>query len=582
MNLFVKSFLKRKILYIYVGVIIALLFFCLLQLVTSRSVQELEGGHVFMSEDGNGHVLFDNISLKPGVYQIILRYRTNRDYSGFCILRESLGDRKTLLTNGEHLYAGRAETTFYVWLFQAADELQVVMDYADGCYVETGNLLIRNTGKLWSICFVLVLFAGTLGLGILALFFYHREYGIERKTWLTGFGLVGIALLASISQFGGYMYGGADLTYHLQRIEGVKDSILAGQFPIRIEPEWLYGHGYANGIFYCGALFYLPALLRIAGFTVTTAYNVYCIFLNFATAVIAWYCYGKIFGDNYIGLMCSGCYTVSIMRFYRVALVQATGEGSALTFLPLIFYGVYRIFVENENQGNRGWLPLTLGCTGIIQTHVLTCEITIFILILICMICIKKVFRTQVVTSLSKAGAAVVGLNIWYIVPFLDYYLTQDVRIRHASGRTIQDRGLYISQMFVNFWSDKKIENFKERGLQNVVPLSPGYVGLLSILVFVCIWIWWKAVGRDMSSAVWKAAKLSFVFALITLCMTLQVFPWDTKMGWIAGNIDQQYPVSVSFPGLGNGFSGYVIWMLYVDIPPKEGLISGRHCTCIV
>ncbi len=561
MHPFAKSFLKKKAVWIYIGVICILLCICFFQLIMSRSVQEFDGGYVFAPEDSGTRTIFEDISLKPGVYQIILDYRTDQDYSAYCNIRDDSVNAGTLLTNGEHFYAGRAETTFYLWLFQSTDDLQVVADYVGGYYVETGNLLIRNTGKLWSIRFVLVCFAGALGMAGIAIFFYQKEYGIARETWLTGIVLVGIALMASLSQLGGYMYSGADLTYHLMRIEGVKDSILARQFPIRIEPEWLYGHGYASGIFYCDALFYLPALLRLAGFTITASYNVYCICLNFATAWIAWYCFGKIFRDNRIGLMCSGFYTLSIMRLYRVAIVNAIGEGSAITFLPLIFYGVYCIFAGKNDRGRKAWIPLVLGYTGIIQTHVLTCEITLFLMLLFCVICIRKVFCTPVFTALVKAVLAVIGLNFWYIVPFLDYYLTQDIRIRHASGRTIQDRGLYLSQMLVNIWSDEKIQSFEERGFQNVVALSPGYVGLLALVVFGGVWIWWKIAGRDMSTTVWRAAEISFVFALIMLCMTLQNFPWNSIQKW--GELPAVLISSLQFPYRFLGWAMVFLTMLF-------------------
>ena len=80
-----------------------------------------------------------------------------------------------------------------------------------------------------------------------------------------------ISLVASIPYLCEYNITGADLTYHLQRIEGVKDGILGGQFPVRLEPRWVYDHGYANAIFYCNTFLYFPALLRLLGFTVSAS-----------------------------------------------------------------------------------------------------------------------------------------------------------------------------------------------------------------------------------------------------------------------------------------------------------------------
>ena len=69
----------------------------------------------------------------------------------------------------------------------------------------------------------------------------------QRRQILFGIGV--IAFFASIPYLYDGMVSGADLTYHLHRIEGVKDGLLTGQFPVRLEPRWVFDHGYANGIF---------------------------------------------------------------------------------------------------------------------------------------------------------------------------------------------------------------------------------------------------------------------------------------------------------------------------------------------
>ena len=196
-------------------------------------------------------------------------------------------------------------------------------------------------------------------------------------------------------------------------IEGVKDGLLSGQFPVRLEPEWVNGHGYANGVLYCNALFLFPALLRLLGFTVTASYNMFGIALNVATALIAYYCFAKIFKNHYIGLFCSGLYTLSVFRIYRLMIVTAVGEGSALTFLPLILYGLYRVFTENprEKSYRTAWLPIAFGYAGIMQTHVLTCEITAFLTIIVCLVFIKKIFCLPTFLELAKGAAGAADLR---------------------------------------------------------------------------------------------------------------------------------------------------------------------------
>ena len=126
----------------------------------------------------------------------------------------------------------------------------------------------------------------------------------------------------------------------------------------------------------------------MVGFTITAGYNIYCIGLNIATAWISYYCFSRMFGKRHIGIVCSGLYTLSIFRIYKLTITGATGEGSAVTFIPLVIYGLYRIFTEDpkEKRYKTAWIPVMLGYAGLMQTHVLTCEITAFVTSLFCLV----------------------------------------------------------------------------------------------------------------------------------------------------------------------------------------------------
>lgn len=157
------------------------------------------------------------------------------------------------------------------------------------------------------------------------------------------------------------------------------------------------------------------------GFTVTESYLLYCIVLNIAIAAIAWYCFGKMFRDDVIGLACSGLYTLSIFRIYKLLITGAVGEGSAFTFLPLALYGIFLVFEEevDRKEFQKSWLILGIGYAGLIQTHVLTCEITVFMTILLCVLYLRRIFVFQRFLQLVKGALLALGLSMWYLVPFL-------------------------------------------------------------------------------------------------------------------------------------------------------------------
>lgn len=572
--------MKKKLFPCYIFLICLLMLCCIVLFVLDRKVYFYED---LQSEVPVYGSIEKNISLKPGIYEIIQKYTASQDYAGMCTVTVSQGEQEKedpstawVFTNGEHFYSGRQQTGFLLWNWKNSDRLQVVSSCdIEGTRIVTGQLIVRNTGKLWLV--LMTLLGALLACSFLVRWLLTRkEYG---KTALT---LLVITLLASLPSFSGGLLGGADLTYHLQRIEGVAESLKSMQFPLRIEPQWLYGHGYANGIFYCNSLLYLPGVLRLLGFTVTSAYKVYCVTLNFATAAIAMYCFGKILGDRRIGAFCSALYTLSCPRIYKFMMVAAVGEGSAMAFLPLVFYGMYRILTEDSESDSyrSSWIPAALGYAGLMQTHVLTCEVTAFLTLVTCIICIRRVLRKKVFINLLKAAGVAVSLSLWYLVPFFDYYLTQDMHIRHVSGRTIQERGLYFRQLFVNNWSIGKLEKLGQYGMTNTEQISAGWLFMAALGGFVLLWLLGKWRVKSIEN---RTAKLCAGLAVLCLAMSLRCFPWDRiqQLGSIPAALVSSLQFPYRFMGWGMVFLTMVTGRLFgVMKKQKSGRIFVLAVVC--
>ncbi len=522
----------------------------------------LEGQYRFETGSSTQNtVLYEGISLPPGTYRIRLEYQTDTDLSAVCKVKDGTVYFGGLLSNGEHLYRNLDCTGYTMWLLEGTDGLQVTMDYGGKGALRTGSLTIRETRELWTMLLTVTLFLGLAVYAAVIWRCYDREYGIPREKKQVVFWLAVISMAASVPYLCGYTITGADLTYHLQRIEGVKDGLLGGQFPVRLEPRWAFDHGYANAIFYCNSLLYLPAILRLLGFTVNASYNVYCVTLNIATAWIAYYCFAGIFKKPRIGLICSALYTLSINRTYKLIVTSAVGEGSAMTFLPLILYGLYRIFTEApEEKDDRGaWMPLMFGFAGLMQTHVLTCEITAFVTLLFCLAFIRRVFRRRTFLALVRGAVSAVLISLWFLVPFLDYYLTQDVHIKHVSARTIQDRGLYWAQLAFHFWTTGINAPSGEGGMQYSHPVGIGLVLIMGLALFLILWF-----SGAFRQSVWKGmtfAKVTALSGVLLLCMSLNTFPWD--------RIQSLYPAaaalvsSLQFPNRFLGWGTVCLVMIF-------------------
>lgn len=525
----IKDFLKQRIVVIVFIVAIIFTVFCAVRISLPKQVYNYSGEMIFESNGGiQSAIAYEKIKLPMGVYKIKLEYQTDTSMQNTCIVEDGTVYYGGLLSNQECLYKNLTSTEFPIWLFEGTDNLQVRINFGGVGNLKTGNLSIYETNGLWTMLLTIIWGIVLTIIAVLGYRYYDQSIGIEKSKKNVAIGLLFVVLLASLPYLMGGMMDSADGTYHLQRIEGVKDGILSGQFPLRLEPNWLFGYGYANSVFYCNTLLYLPAVFRLLGFTITTCFSIYCITLNTVTALISYYCFSRIFKDRYIGLMCSALYTLSIFRIYKLVITAAIGEGSAVTFIPLVFYGLYRVFTEDvkDKSYKTCWIPITVGYAGLMQTHVLTCEITAFLTIIICILFIKKIFVKETFLELSKGAFSALAVSCWYLVPFLDYYTTENMHIRHVAARTIQDRGLYLPQLFYHWWKLGSNAVSGDMGMVNSHAMGIGLILGIGFFVFLILWFCgqWKAMRN---CKIISMGKVSCIMGGMLMLMSLNIFPWD-------------------------------------------------------
>ena len=519
---------KPYVRYTILGISLLLSLLCVIRIAMPNREWNYAGSYEFVKgAPCPDQEVYEHISLGAGVYRLELSYESAGDTNAMCNVKDGTVYYGGLLCNGEHMYAALDHTSYDFWLFEPTEELSVTIDYSGQESLTTGNLRIVETNLLWTRYLTILLAISALILW--TLWYQKRDAQNEEKErrHVVIFGIGVIAFLASIPYLYDGMISGADLTYHLQRIEGVKDGLLTGQFPVRLEPRWVFDHGYANGIFYCNLLLYFPAFLRMAGFTVTESYLLYCIALNLATVVIAWYSFGKMFRDDVVGLACSGLYTLSIFRVYRLLGTGAVGEGSAFTFFPLVLYGIYLVFEgkKEEREFRNSWIVLGLGYAGLVQTHVLSCEIAALMTVLLCLVYLPKLYEKERFLKCVQGAFFALGLSLWYLVPFLDYYFTQDVKIRHASARTIQERGVTFVQELQTFWNFHDTAASTTERMQYTHPVGPGLFLVAGVfLLFLLLFLEVIPRGKETEKSF---AIRSAGLGCLALWMATDTFPWD-------------------------------------------------------
>lgn len=327
----------------------------------------------------------------------------------------------------------------------------------------------------------------------------------------------GIAVLVSLPLFYSGVHIGDDLKYHLLRIEAIVHEIRLGYFPCRLSTLWLGGYGYPSSIYYGDILLYFPAMLRLLGLSVSSSYKTFVFAINFLTTISAIICFKKIFDNSKISVLCSLCYVFAPYRLTDVYARSAVGEYCAFIFYPIIVMIMIRM-ISGENKGLKNNICnaclFSFGMSGLVLTHILSTEMTIFALLLTVLLYIKKIFTKDNLHTILFAIINSLILCLFFIVPFLDYYINVPVKINYMvsnKSHNIQSSGIDFSQLFEFF--DNSFA-----GNSTGYSYNAGLILMLALMISIYLWIQKK---------VSKKIKVLAVLSLLYLWLSTKLFPWD-------------------------------------------------------
>lgn len=488
-----------------------------------NAVYSCDPGEFTVAEDGS--LVSSDLTLPRGVYRVELRYHCEGNMQNFVNMIE-VGQGGFLFSSGEHLSGGLGFTDFDLWIRGRTEAFLQISPGEES--LEILGFDLYQTDKDMTRALVIALVCSLLADALFLLREFYRQYGLTGRQRENIAGLFFTVAIASIPVFLGYVYPGSDITYHLLRIDNIKDGLLSGQFPVRIDPTWLWGHGYASSICYGETLLYIPAVMRLLGFTLHESYMSLLFLLNLGTCLMAWFCFRGIFGSSRLGLFCSALYTLSIYRLYKMYCWSALGEAQAMLWLPLILYAVYRLLADDTDKEDYGrkWIPLAIGFSGIIQCHVLTCELTVLFLAVTCIVFWKRLFRKETFLAFVKGVLGTCALSAWFVVPFLEYTLQVDMVIHHVSARTIQEVGLYPANLLFAFFHRGGSRDFELNGMREMEALGVGITMTAAAGMMLLLWFWGLLREQKEERKLVTAGKTAVVLGIAAMVMSLAIFPW--------------------------------------------------------
>ena len=416
--------------------------------------------------------------------------------------------------DGALLGAGRAQEPFEVTLEQDESDLILCGEWEGHL---TGVKVCRVQGspiytdRLW-------LSLGIAGLVLCLMLLLSREEKGERTAIFCI--LLGVTVLASYPLFVPAVGFGHDLNFHLYRIEGIKDGLLSGQFPVRLHPTHNQGYGYISSSVYPELFLYFPALLRLMGASPVMAYKTFLTMINAITAGIMYICAKGITRSRYAGLLASVLYTLSTWRIMNLYYRAAIGEALAMVFFPVLLYGLYLLLTGDH----RKWWVLALGCSGIFQSHIISTVFAALTILTAAAVYHREFLQRQRFMGFVRAGVLTVLLNLWYLAAFVTYYMGMDLAIKHTPENTeFFQNAVFPTEFFNIFNTSFGYSHLLDYGIIGNMSLSLG-VGVTAALA-VCVICFLLGKGEKGGRRRFYGFLTGMSLALLFMASTL--FPWE-------------------------------------------------------
>lgn len=433
--------------------------------------------------------------LDKGYYSFNIKYKAAENG---CYVRLSQNQKEIYRTE---LSKETEEITFDIELGTTMPNTVMEVICEKG-YLEIWEIGIRAESGLNNDSYLLV---GALWSIILMIFLLQKYWDTKKKTVLEYAIVVGSALAVSASLFSSQaIYSVHDLGYHLMRIEGIAECIQTKQLPAYIYPYMRNGNGYLN-VLYPSLFLYIPAVLRVLGVSLVSAYKAFLVIINVATALSMYYAMKTLTDSGAGRVLATILYLLMRYRLNNIFSRGALGETLALIFLPLIIAGTYHVVCGDRKK----WTMLVIGMTGTINSHILSSILYAGIVFFTGIVCIKNISGEKRYIEILKAVMLTIGLNLFFIIPFILYYFNNELML-DALNVDYESFTVNISHLFgiLDYYSGYRTRDYSLR---------------LPVIFLLGVGILYVFTKKSCN----KCMKGYLFLAIVLLILATNIFPYQ-------------------------------------------------------
>ena len=318
-----------------------------------------------------------------------------------------------------------------------------------------------------------------------------------------------------------------DLSYHLSRIMNTAEeiTIITGS-----TSNLLNRFGYGNSLFYPELFLYPAVVLFKLGMGILFSYKILIILTTVVTFLTSFYAAKYISKDKKISWITSCLYTFSLYRLVDIYVRGALG-------------GLYDVFYGE----NKKWylIPIALFC--LINSHLLTFIMAVILILIVCLVNIKKIIKDKIILKkLSVAAIVSLLLSMSFVIPYFEQTIDYDfnVEVHKNSAESLRNNAVDLKDVLNDEISSDGITVTKSIGILLIV---------LPVLMFF--------VKKDENEKSYSFYKMIYIIGIFLLIVSTKIFPW-IKFGCF-GIIQFPYRLNIIITLLFSFVAGYSVMKVF-------------------
>lgn len=325
------------------------------------------------------------------------------------------------------------------------------------------------------------------------------------------------------------------------RIFDMALSLKDGMFPVRWVSNLGYGYGYPIFNFYAPFAYYIGGLITLIGFDVLTATKI-----TFAIGILAAGVSMYLFLRNVVGqfpaIAAGVLYVYLPYHAVNIYVRGALAELYAYIFLPLVFWGLYKLVINSQKKEKLSksfkWIALTavsFACVAI--SHNLSALMTLLVVISFfigAFLFVKK--KMQFTSWVIFSFVLLIMVASFYVLPAIFEMGYTNVSSQVGGGADYPDHFVCFGQLINSQWGF----GGSVPGCTDGLSFKIGRTNILLIVVSLAVLSFALFKKKIDDKNIAFLSVISFALLLISVFLTLPYarFIWDS----IPGMEYLQYP----------------------------------------